>query len=219
MKKLTGRNFVCETLRFYFPACAERFQRAVDYWAEVNVGKPEQKVEAQFGLFFNFCPNVPLPGGRVHTVPHADRKNVPGGLCALLTYHKNRSFNSKEKAWLAIWELEVILELPVGVLLLYPSALFYHFNVDISDMIIQSSDQPHVSERENYSKWDCSSQGRGSLVWFNQASMIQSAELGYNSIKQAQAAGLETTTNFEEDVNTYFKPSTQFVLPSCDLVK
>jgi hypothetical protein len=41
-------------------------------------------------------------------------------------------FNSKQRSWLVIWEAGVVIELPAGVFLLYPSALFFHFNVDIN---------------------------------------------------------------------------------------
>lgn len=33
--------------------------------------------------------------------------------------------------------------------------------------------------------------GRGSCVWFNQASMFQSSELGYPTIREAVAAGID----------------------------
>ncbi len=42
------------------------------------------------------------------------------------------TFAYKEKAWLVLWEAGLIIELPPGVLLFYPSSLFVHFNVDIT---------------------------------------------------------------------------------------
>ncbi|KAG6374571.1 hypothetical protein JVT61DRAFT_3924 [Boletus reticuloceps] len=114
----------------YFPECAARFKHAVQFWKGYGVN-------AAFSLFFNFCPNIPLPGGRVHTLPHADRKNIVGGLCALMAYHRlgKETFRSETRGWLVIWELGIVVELPVGVLLLYLSALFYHFNIDISGIL------------------------------------------------------------------------------------
>ena len=41
-------------------------------------------------------------------------------------------FDHKEKAWLVLWEAKLIIEIPPGALILYPSSLFLHFNVDIS---------------------------------------------------------------------------------------
>jgi hypothetical protein len=39
--------------------------------------------------------------------------------------------------------------------------------------------------------------GRGSCVWFNQASMFQSSELGYGTIQEAAAAGANTSCDAE----------------------
>lgn len=100
----------------------------------------------------------------------------------------------------------MVVELPAGVPMLYPSALFYHFNADIAGksfffftlltMVITIAD------------FDLVAAGRGSLVWFNQASMVQSAELGHLSIEAARKAGLQTTsTNFQADADTYFSPA------------
>lgn len=41
------------------------------------------------------------------------------------------TFDHRRKAWLVIWEAGVILEIPAGVFVAYPSSLFYHFNWDI----------------------------------------------------------------------------------------
>jgi len=31
--------------------------------------------------------------------------------------------------WLVIWELDIMIQLPVGTFLMYPSSLFIHFNI------------------------------------------------------------------------------------------
>ena len=41
-------------------------------------------------------------------------------------------FNSKEKAWLVLWEAGLVIEVPPGALIYYPSALFTHFNVNLT---------------------------------------------------------------------------------------
>jgi hypothetical protein len=41
-------------------------------------------------------------------------------------------FNHKERCWLVIWEAEIVIELPPGVFLFYPSAIFYHWNADLA---------------------------------------------------------------------------------------
>ncbi|KAG9308130.1 hypothetical protein JVU11DRAFT_12483 [Chiua virens] len=243
-EKQSDRKHVCRVLELHFPECAARYKFAVDFWKE-------RGYKAQFGLFFNFCPNIPLPegAGRVHTLPHADHKNIAGGICALMAYSQKRrcslflipfklkvdleSFNSKERTWLVIWELRVILELPLGVVLLYPSALFYHFNIDITGMwafflhtftplhsflpdleVISSEDFLDITKQGKYPKWHSDAQGRGSLVWFNQASMIQAACVGHRCLKEAKEAGVDTATNFQEDAHGFFTPAAVFIRPN-----
>ncbi|KAG2337864.1 hypothetical protein BDR05DRAFT_838057, partial [Suillus weaverae] len=84
---------------------------------------------------------------------HVDWKNIAIGVCVIFIYGQ---FNSKERSWLVIWEAGLVIEMPPGVFVMYPSSLFFHFNVDIYG-----------------------GDGRGSCVWFNQASMFQTAELGF----------------------------------------
>ncbi|TFK80456.1 hypothetical protein K466DRAFT_456594, partial [Polyporus arcularius HHB13444] len=63
------------------------------------------------------------------TKPHVDGKNLALMMCVVFVWGH---FNHKEKAWLVLWEANVIIELPPGIFLFYPSALFTHFNCDIS---------------------------------------------------------------------------------------
>ncbi|KAM5541944.1 hypothetical protein V8D89_004254 [Ganoderma adspersum] len=44
-------------------------------------------------------------------------------------------FDWHEKALLVIWEARLIIQLPIGVVFLYPSALFIHFNLNISNFM------------------------------------------------------------------------------------
>jgi hypothetical protein len=78
-------KFVSNTLKLYFPGCAARYQSAIDWWEK-------EGFKAEFGLFFNFCPNIPPKHGRVQTTPHADRKNIAGGVCAVMAYSNNSKF-------------------------------------------------------------------------------------------------------------------------------
>lgn len=91
---------------------------------------------------------------RVHCTPHADAKN-PISICALMmwvlkgceyyTYmdilcislnegYYTVLFDHSRRSWLVIWEAGVIVQLPPWVLFIYPSSLFYHFNIDIHGM-------------------------------------------------------------------------------------
>ena len=110
--------------------------------------KKEHGIEAEFGLFFNFCLNAVRRGvRRVFCRPHVDWKNVAFGVCMVFVYGEPFAavhgviqhqadrighFDHREKCWLVLWEAGVALELPPGVFLFYPSSLFLHFNVDIS---------------------------------------------------------------------------------------
>lgn len=123
------------------------------YQASAEWHKKHSNVSPSFGLFWNFCLNGYFPGqGRVHCKPHADSKN-PVGVCALMAYvlpgckylislmldiitqliaFCTDNFDHGQKSWLVIWEAGVVIELPPWVLCIYPSSLFYHFNIDIN---------------------------------------------------------------------------------------
>lgn len=49
--------------------------------------------------------------------------------------------------------------------------------------------------RENSVPLDGGS-GRGSAVWFNQATMFQTAELGYDTMADAEEAGVDTRSAY-----------------------
>ncbi|KAG1848262.1 hypothetical protein F4604DRAFT_1687795 [Suillus subluteus] len=145
-----------------------------------------------YGYFFNFCLNSARAGvKRVHCSPHVDWKNIAIGVCVIFIYvlisANLGKFNSKERSWLVVWEAGLILEMPAGVFIMYPSSLFFHFNVDMCDLELVCTDG-RLPTPENSYLLD-GGDGRGSCVWFNQASMFQTAELGFATIAQARAAG------------------------------
>ncbi|OSD06260.1 hypothetical protein PYCCODRAFT_1422577 [Trametes coccinea BRFM310] len=105
-------------VRRHFPAVAKRFQQCAQ----------TLKIQPLYGLFFNYCLNFPRPGvPRVHCRPHVDSKNIALGVCLIYIHG---SFNHKETAWLVVWEAKIIIQIPPGVFVAYPSSLFYHFNYD-----------------------------------------------------------------------------------------
>ncbi|KAK7051198.1 hypothetical protein VNI00_004698 [Paramarasmius palmivorus] len=184
----------CSLLRRVFPKVAERFESCSRrLWKKYRVRAP-------YGLFFNWCLNGVVSGiPRVHCEPHVDFKNVALGVCMVYIYGH---FNHQEKCWLVIWEAGVALELPPGVFVIYPSSLFLHFNVDIEQLefIVTDGERPTQGnsrplcecrnpDAAHGSSWE-SAEGRGSIVWFNQATMFQTAELGYDTVRAAKEAGL-----------------------------
>lgn len=132
-------------MRLYYPGVAKRFDECAAWHGKQNFG-----IAPHFGYSWNFCINAPFPGQeRVHCRPHADVKNFVGGsvLCSFsatlmvsVFFHSHSAhifflsdpFDDNEYSWLAIWELNIVVQLPPGVVGLYPSSLLYHFNVDIS---------------------------------------------------------------------------------------
>ncbi|KAJ3767855.1 hypothetical protein FB446DRAFT_707476 [Lentinula raphanica] len=175
-------TYGCKILQTQFPVIAERYQESIDYMAR------EYGIHAKFGLFFNFCLN-------------SVRKGVKR-----VFWH----FNHKEKCWLVLWEAGFAVELPPGIFIIYPSSLFLHFNVDLANLPIVTTptgEQPtHENSRPLYF-CPCSSheednawheaEGRGSMVWFNQASMIQTSELGVSTIKLAKQLDMNVICDTE----------------------
>lgn len=126
------------------------------------------------------------------------------------------SFDSKQKAWLVIWEAGLIIELPAGVFLYYPSAIFFHFNIDLSGIpsilcetpstanvlhidlqdyiVVTNGEQPTPQNSTPLGHGE----GRGSCVFFSQASMFQTAELGVPTVAEARRRGMDATSDAQE---------------------
>ncbi|KAL0568764.1 hypothetical protein V5O48_013215 [Marasmius crinis-equi] len=211
-----GRPFMeltiygCNILRNVFPAIAMWYARCAQYMSDTHQLKPK------FDLFWNFCLNGVGPATevpRVQCKPHVDFKNIALGVCMIFIYGH---FNHSETCWLVAWEAGVAFELPPGVFLLYPSSLFLHFNIDVANLdfvVTKDGKTPTRSESEplcascpNFDPeqhgddWK-KANGRGSMVWFNQATMFQTSELdeetGYTQVGRAEAAGAPSQCNTE----------------------
>jgi len=103
-----------------------------------------------------------------------------------------------------------MLELPRGVFVMYPSSLFFHFNIDVcgeflslrfyfyltpfdSDIDLVTTKEGERPTKENSTPLD-GSDGRGSCVWFNQASVFQTSELGTETVALAKELGMDATS-------------------------
>ncbi|KAA1479835.1 hypothetical protein DENSPDRAFT_887108 [Dentipellis sp. KUC8613] len=177
----------CQFVRRAFPGVAFRFEKCA------------KTLEAQYGfkpaydLFYNYCLNFPSQEVlRVYCEPHVDWKNVALGVCLLFIHGK---FDHRERAWLVLWEAGIIIQIPPGVFVAYPSSLFFHFNFD--RFVIVTTPDGKLPTRETAEPLD-GRDGRRSSVWFNQASLIQTAELGYPTVGAAKKAGLAGTCNVRE---------------------
>ncbi|RPD70722.1 hypothetical protein L226DRAFT_224805 [Lentinus tigrinus ALCF2SS1-7] len=178
--------FAADILRTRFPCLAERVERCAAKLLEQGW----DYAIPMFECWYNYCINAPRPGSQlgVCTEPHVDGKNLALMVCAVFVWG---NFDSKEKAWLVLWEAGLVIELPVGVLILYPSSLFLHFNVNMSALPIVTTADGQLPTPQNSTPLE-SVVGRGSIVLFNQASMFQLAELGC-SVKEAQQAKMAST--------------------------
>ncbi|KAK7049896.1 hypothetical protein VNI00_005326 [Paramarasmius palmivorus] len=194
-------NVGCSLLQKNFPGIYRRFLDCSEWMLE------HHRLKAPYGVFFNFCLNGTRHGiERVHCKPHVDFKNVALGVCMVYVYGH---FNHRERSWLVIWEAGIVLELPPGVFVLYPSSLFLHFNVDRSNFVVTNGDEPNACNSQplcdcddphavHDESWD-SATGRGSIVWFNQATMFQTSELGFPTVKAAKSAGIDASCAFPVD--------------------
>jgi hypothetical protein len=230
------------TTRQIFPGVVERFQKSAE-WHKEHGAQP------LFGAFWNLCINARFPGQkRIHCLPHADRKNIVG-ICALLVFEEPGSklsfmklqhirnsdhtptehFNHTKRSWLVIWQAGVVIELPPWTLLLYPSSLLYHFNIDIdgmsSELLFKVRYSPAVSDikfvntigdeyptpANSRPMQEGDEEGRGSLVYFNQATMYQSSETGYHLLRSAVEAGHSGKTDFSTDAQQAFTKYSTFI--------
>ncbi|KAH9840804.1 uncharacterized protein C8Q71DRAFT_741322 [Rhodofomes roseus] len=186
------------TLKTAFPKVYERFLLSAE-WHKIHSG-----VSPLFGGYWNFCLNGIFPDqDRVHCMPHADAKN-PVGICVLMVYVlPNSKFNSKHRSWLVVWEAGIVVEMPPWTPVMYPSSLFLHFNIDVHDIefVVTDGDWPTKHNSRPIDGDDC---GRGSMVWFNMATMIQTSETGHATLKKAAKAGVKITSDYDAEVERAF---------------
>ncbi|KIY53299.1 hypothetical protein FISHEDRAFT_69150 [Fistulina hepatica ATCC 64428] len=180
-KRLNGMaSALVET---YFPGVAARF-RNNHVWMKDRHG-----ISPLFGLFWNYCVNHALPDlgvPRVFCAPHADWKNLAIAVCAIFVYG---DFDHRTKCWLCIWDFGIVIQIPPGCFMLYPSALLFHFNVDIVESEVEPKKPGEGISLYVNADW-ANANGRGSCVWFNQASMFVS-ELDSDSLAEAICKGLD----------------------------
>ncbi|KAJ7795479.1 hypothetical protein B0H14DRAFT_2620894 [Mycena olivaceomarginata] len=199
-------NDIVETV---FPGVAARFR------ADAKWHKDKYGIEPHCGLFWNLCLNTWFRGQKhIHCHPHADKKNQIG-ICILLIYvlESGKNFNHGQRTWIVIWEGVVIVELPPWTLAIYPSSLFYHFNVDVDVHTDPSSEiqfvttEGHARPTRQNSKPIIAGddEGRGSFVFFNQSTMRQGPVTGFDTIAQAKANGHSGVVDYGTDMQAAFE--------------
>ncbi|KAK7463011.1 hypothetical protein VKT23_007593 [Stygiomarasmius scandens] len=145
--------------------------------------KSSYNIEPPFGLFWNFCLNYARP-----------KAGIPRVHCKPHVDHKN-------------------LALGLCMIFIFDLPLYTTTNGEapaqnnLKSFACSCLEEEHLSNQE----WK-EAAGRGSMVWFSQATMFQSAELGFDTVKEAQAAGMSTNCNVEELMKSGLFPA-QRILP------
>ncbi|KAK7054082.1 hypothetical protein R3P38DRAFT_2499959 [Favolaschia claudopus] len=198
-------RWVASVVQIVFPGVAARFH-ADAKWHEQKYG-----IKPAFGLFWNFCHNAWFPGQkRIHCDPHADMKNQIG-VCVLVIYVlAGFEFDDDVYTWLVIWEAGVVVQLPPWTLAMYPSSLFFHFNIDVDEIEFVSTKGPVFPTPSNSTPLrHGSDEGRGSMVFFNQSTMCTGSSTGYATLKEARAHGhsgaIDITLTCQEAFERYLE--------------
>ncbi|KAF9506037.1 hypothetical protein BS47DRAFT_1399871 [Hydnum rufescens UP504] len=200
-------QLICEVLTKlldqYFPAIAAKYRAADRFWRS----ETGNRVTLQFSLFFCVAINATVKSP-VKTVPHRDFKNVAIGVCAIFVLG---FFDDGETAWLVNFEAGIIIQLPTGIFLLYPSALIMHFNVNKNEFFSNEHPLKFVCTQKGEipnalnSVPLCSiNPGRASLVFFNPASFFYPLTTGFTTLEEARAAGLSGELDFAEEARSSF---------------
>jgi hypothetical protein len=79
------------------------------------------------------------------------------------------------------------------------------FITDIEIVVTTDGSRP---TRENSTTLN-GGDSRGSCVWFNQASMFQSAELGFSTVQEARDAGVSVTSDSNDLIDEGLFPTTK----------
>ncbi|KAF8160069.1 hypothetical protein B0H34DRAFT_858712 [Crassisporium funariophilum] len=192
-------EWVSSVVNLVFPGVADRFRSSAKWHG----------ITAPFGLFWNLCINGMFEGQRrIHCLPHADSKNIVG-VCVLVIYEipgNKKKFNHSKRTWLVLWEAGVAIELPPWVMAAYPSSLLYHFNVDVSDFKFVTTEGDERPTPENSTPLEeGDGDGRGSLVYFNQAVMYMSSETDSATLKEATKKGHSGKTDYGKAIQDGFE--------------
>jgi hypothetical protein len=130
-------------LQTYYPGVFQKYERVWQFWE----GQESLHVKPIASLFFSIAINAPLKGSKfmhVYTWPHKDHHNIAAGVCTVYVYGKSQTgirlyslsrnisgcFAHGECTWLVNLEAVIILQIPPGSFVMFPSALITHFNID-----------------------------------------------------------------------------------------
>ncbi|KAK4690659.1 hypothetical protein P7C70_g9522, partial [Phenoliferia sp. Uapishka_3] len=159
-------RWATELVGAHFPKVKQRYldaKRQLDiprYHTNSESPPDTPEWEAPFGIFTLLTINR-AKVGPVDVSPHLDYKNPAGGVCVVIPYGV---FDSTRKHWLVLWDLGIIIEVPAGVAIAFPSALILHWNCNL----VETAGE--IPTRSNSTPIEAD--GRGSLVLFTQATVL-----------------------------------------------
>ncbi|TFK67546.1 hypothetical protein BDN72DRAFT_842893 [Pluteus cervinus] len=201
MRSVCGH--IKDLMKVAFPWVLKRYQDNIK-WHKEHHG-----IQPLFPPFWNYCFNALYVGqDRVHCLPHSDSKNIVG-ICAVMVYElEGTDFDFTRKSWLCIWDAGVIVELRPWKVVLYPSSLMYHFNVDIDEIHVVTTDGSLPTHANSTPIVEDRACGRGSVVFFNQATMFQSSETDSSTLEEAISKGHSGKRDFAADIQQSFPTMT-----------
>ncbi|TCD64118.1 hypothetical protein EIP91_004531 [Steccherinum ochraceum] len=122
-------------------------------------------------------------------------KRINNHVSSAVRIHFPTPKDNKERIWIVLWEAGLVIQLPLGALFLFPSALLVHFNVKIEDIEILATADGAFPTKDNTTpigtRQDDDRGARCSMVWYSQASCFHAAELAFTTVKATQAAEKE----------------------------
>ncbi|KAJ7688131.1 hypothetical protein B0H17DRAFT_1135786 [Mycena rosella] len=199
-------NWITDVVEIVFPGIAHQFKQDAK-WHEEHYG-----IKPMFGLFWNLCLNAWLKDQKsIHCGPHADKKISLEVCYCDFSNRPNidvfglENLNHHQRTWIVIWEAGVAVQLPPWVLAMYPSALFYHFNIDVDEIKFVTVDGDERPTPQNSQPIrDGDGEGRGSFVFFNQSTMRHGPATGFNTLEDAEANGVSCVIDYGESIQDAF---------------
>ncbi|KAI0646734.1 hypothetical protein C8Q79DRAFT_925453 [Trametes meyenii] len=170
-------GFGSATFRLFAPKLHAYYSKTLD---ALEARHPHLKRNFKNLVFARIMFNL---GPRTVTYIHIDQNNLPAGLCAITALG---DFDPMLGGHLILWDLGLVIEFPLGAMILIPSALLHHSNVTI-----------------------CSGETRYSLTQYSAGRLFRWVECGFKTKKEFEAGGgtfkLSGSKHWAEGVGLFSK--------------
>jgi hypothetical protein len=129
IKRIAGH--ASSLFKTYFPRMHAYYQETLEALLKAHPHlRPAFLHDAPGGGHIPWCAASPNVGERVVTFPHTDQANLAAGICVVAAL---KGFNPDKGGHLIFWDLGLVVRFPPGTVILLPSALLLHSNVQIMD--------------------------------------------------------------------------------------